>query len=83
MTPIQILKHLNSQWCPLVVHAKKKLKQDYYTKWDGDTHLTAFGKRLEDNQTKIKHFSISISNKDKLQFYLEQSMHPTPLTRKR
>jgi hypothetical protein len=23
MTPIQLLKHLNSQWCPLDIHAKK------------------------------------------------------------
>jgi hypothetical protein len=72
VTPIQILKHLNSRWCPLDIHAKKKLKQDYYTKWDDEIHLTAFGKRLDDKQTRIECFGITISNKDKLQFYLEQ-----------
>jgi hypothetical protein len=72
VTPIQIITHLNSQWCPLDTHTKKKLKQDYYAKWDGNTHLTAFGKRLDDNQRKIMCFGISISNEDKLQFYLEQ-----------
>ncbi len=25
-TPIQILEHLNSRWCPLNVHAKKNLR---------------------------------------------------------
>jgi hypothetical protein len=30
MTPIQILKHLNIQWCPLDVHAKKQLKVEFY-----------------------------------------------------
>ncbi len=71
-TPIQLLKHLNSQWCLLDIHAKKKLKQDYYTKWDNKIHLTAFEKRLDDNQTCIEHVGITISNEDKLQFYLEQ-----------
>ena len=32
----------------------------------------AFGKRLNNNQVRIKHFGITISGKDKLQFYLKQ-----------
>jgi predicted phage tail protein len=32
----------------------------------------AFGKRLDDDQIRIKRFGITISDKDKLQFYLEQ-----------
>ena len=42
--PIQILNHLNTRWCPLDVHAKKIIKAEYWTEWDGDMHLTAFGK---------------------------------------
>jgi hypothetical protein len=42
----------------------------YYKEWDGEIHLTAFGKRLDDNQVRIERFGITISNKDKLQFYL-------------
>ena len=76
MTPIQLLEHLNSRWCPLDVHTKKKLKQNYYTKWDNEIHLTTFGKRLDDKQMHIKHFGITTSDKDKLQFYLEQ-MYPS------
>jgi hypothetical protein len=72
MTSIQLLKHLNSQWCPLDVHAKKKLKQDYYTEWDNEIHLTTFRKRLDDKQMCIQSFGITIFNEDKLQFYLEQ-----------
>jgi len=48
-TPIQILQHLESRWCPLDVHAKKNLCLAYYTEWDSEIHLTAFGKRLDDN----------------------------------
>jgi hypothetical protein len=35
-------------------------------------HLTAFGKRLDNDQVRSKQYGITISNKDKLQFYLEQ-----------
>ncbi len=69
-TPIQILEHLNSQWCPLNVHAKKNLRIAYYAEWDREQHLTAFGKRLNNNQVRIEQFGITISNKDKLQFHL-------------
>jgi hypothetical protein len=72
MTPIQLLEHLNSRWCLLSINAKKKLKQDYYNKWDDKIHLTTSGKRLDDKQTCIEYFGITISNEDKLQFYLEQ-----------
>ncbi len=50
ITPFQILEHLNNRWCPLDIKAKKALKDMYYTKWDGDKHHTAFGKRLDDDQ---------------------------------
>jgi hypothetical protein len=50
ITPHQILKHLNNRWCPLDVQAKKVLKKEYYTKWDANKHLTAFGKCLNDDQ---------------------------------
>jgi hypothetical protein len=35
-------------------------------------HLTAFGKHLNDDQLRIKRYGITISNKDKLQFYLKK-----------
>jgi hypothetical protein len=44
----------------------------YYEEWDGKIHLTAFGKHLNDDQVRIERFGITISDKDKLQFYLEQ-----------
>jgi hypothetical protein len=50
ITPYQILKHLNTRWCPLDLKAKKELKTAYYTKWEHTIeHLTAFTKRLDDN----------------------------------
>jgi hypothetical protein len=50
ITPYQILEHLNDHWCPLDIQAKKALKQAYYTKWDSDEHLMAFGNRLNNDQ---------------------------------
>jgi hypothetical protein len=71
-TPIHILEHLDTRWCPLDVHAEKNLRLAYYTEWDNEIHLTAFGKRLDDDQIRIKRFGITISDEDKLQFYLKQ-----------
>ena len=71
-TLYQILNHLDTVWCSLNVQAKKKLKDAYFTKWDKHKHLTAFGKRLDDNQTSLMRSNITISDEDKLQFYLEQ-----------
>jgi hypothetical protein len=81
-TPIQILQHLDTQWCLLNVHAKKNLRMAYYEEWDGKIHLTAFGKRLDNDQVRIKHFGITISDKDKLLFYLEQMYASNHLDKK-
>jgi hypothetical protein len=72
VTPFQILEHLNDCWCPLGVKAKKALKDVYYTKWDGNKHLTTFGKRLDNDQRALIRSNVTIADKDKLQFYLEQ-----------
>jgi hypothetical protein len=72
-TPIQILKHLNTRWCPLNVRAKKQLKAEFYANWDSSImHITAFGLKLDKEQKQLELLGILISNKDKLQFYMEQ-----------
>ncbi len=41
--------------------------------WDtSNMHLTAFGMKLDKDQNRLNRLGIVISNKDKLQFYLEQ-----------
>ena len=55
--------------------AKKELKKSYYTKWDhahAVEHLTAFGKRLDDDQRYLVRSDVTIAYDDKLQFYLEE-----------
>ena len=73
-TPIQILEHLDTRWCPLDVQACKILKKEFYSNWDSSskTHLTAFGMKLDKEQSWLDHLVIVISDEDKLQFYLEQ-----------
>ena len=72
ITPYQILEHLNNRWCPLNVKVKKELKKAYYAKWDhAFEHLTAFGKRLDDDQCSLVRSDGTIANDNKLQFYLE------------
>jgi hypothetical protein len=73
ITPYQILEHLNNRWCPLDVKAKKELKTAYYMKWEHTVeHLTAFGKRLDDNQRALVQSDVTIADDDKIQFYLEE-----------
>ena len=73
ITPYQILEHLNNRWCPVDIKAKKEPKKAYYTKWDHAVeHLTAFGKRLDDNQRSLIRSVVTIVDDDKLQFYLEE-----------
>ena len=53
-TPIQILVHLNTRWCPLDVQACKILKKEFYTGWDSsDTHIIAFGMKLDKEQNRL------------------------------
>ena len=53
--------------------AKKELKKAYYTKWDHAVkHLTAFGKRLNDDQGSLLQSDVTIADDDKLQFYLDE-----------
>jgi hypothetical protein len=72
ITPFQILEHVNNRWCPLDVQAKKELRKAYYTKWDSSEHLTAFGKRLDNDQHALVQSNVTIAKDDKLQFYLEE-----------
>ncbi len=44
----------------------------YYTKWDDDKHLTAFRKCLDKDQRAFVCSDVTITDKDKLQFYLEE-----------
>ena len=71
--PLSKSSNISTQkWCPIDIHAKKNLRMAYYEEWDKEIHLKVFGKCLIDNQIRIKLFEITISYKDKLQFYLEQ-----------
>jgi len=55
------------------VKAKKELKMVYYTKWVHTVeHLTAFGKQLDDDQRALVRLDVTITDDDKLQFYLEE-----------
>ncbi len=44
----------------------------YYTKWDGDKDLTAFRKHLNNDQRVLVRSDVTIVDKDKLKFYLEE-----------
>jgi hypothetical protein len=69
-TPIQILEHLDTRWCPLDVQARKLLKAEFHANWDSTVmHLTAFGMKLDKEQARINRLGVIISDKDKLQLH--------------
>jgi hypothetical protein len=58
-----------SAWCT----RKEQLKAEFYADWDSSImHITAFGLKLDKEQKRLELLGILISNKDKLQFYMEQ-----------
>ena len=48
------------------------MKASYYEKWNPTNHSPDFGKRLDEDQAQLAISNITISNEDKLQFYIEQ-----------
>ena len=50
----------------------KQMKKEYYEPWDPQEHITEFVKRLNDDQSALAANGITISNDDKLQFFIEQ-----------
>ncbi len=82
-TPIEILEHLDKQWCPLDVWAQKLLKADFFVNWNSTVvHLTAFGMKLDKEEACIDRLRVVISNEDKLQFYMEQIYAPDCFNKK-
>ena len=48
------------------------MKASYYEKWNPTNHITDFGKRLNKDQAQLAISNITISNADKLKFYIGQ-----------
>ena len=66
-TPIQILEHLDTRWCPLDIRARKQLKSQLYMDWDSSiTHISNFGLKLDEEQQQLILLGIIISDEDKL-----------------
>ena len=62
-TPIQILEHLDTRWCPLDVRARMLLKAEFHDNWDSTVmHLTAFGMKLDKEQARIDRLGVVISD---------------------
>ena len=47
------------------------MKEEYHEPWNQIDHITDFGIRLDKEQEHLADNNIAISDKDKLQFYIE------------
>ena len=62
-SPIHVLEHLDTHWCPLDVQVRKMLKKEFYTDWDtSNTHLTAFGMKLNKEQNRLDRLGHLVYN---------------------
>ena len=72
VTIVEYFEHLDAKWCKIDTNTIKQMKKEYYEPWDPIDHITEFSKRLNDEQEELATNSISISEEDKLQFFIEQ-----------
>ena len=70
----QYFQHLDAKWCKLDVGVIKEMKDHYYRGWTltDNEEISAFIKRLTDDQVALALDNIVISDTDKLQHFLEQ-----------
>ena len=53
------------------------MKAAYYDKWSQEKHIKVFGKMLNDEKTDLVGANITITDKYKLQFYIEHMYDST------
>ena len=72
--PITFITHLETRHVTLDTMVIGQLKSKYFRGWDGEEHINSFGIRLNREQRKLGSYnpSITISDEDKNQHYLEQ-----------
>ena len=63
-------KHLVEKWCKIDTSTIKQMKKEYYEPWDPEEHIIEFVKRLNDDQDALEANGITISNDDKIQFFI-------------
>ena len=69
----EYINHLDKKWCKLTMAVIKRMKEEYYQLWHFDTeHITDFIQWLDEDQQRLTNNSITISDKDKMQHFVEQ-----------
>ena len=72
VTPRMFIEHLESKWVFLDEMQKQQLKDDYVRGWDTDEHISAFVRRLSEDQRNLGHDGIIISDVDKNQHFVNE-----------
>ena len=70
--PQDFIEHLETKWVFLDKIHVQQLKDEYYKKWSADEHISAFARRLNEDQEKLASDGVTISNVDKNQHYMMQ-----------
>jgi hypothetical protein len=83
-TPIQILEHLDTRWCPLDVRARRLLKAEFHADWDSTVmHLTAFGMKPTKNKRTSTDSGLSSATKTNSNSTWSKSTRQTVSTKRK
>ena len=72
VTPRMFIEHLESKWVFLDEMLKQQLKDEFVRGWEPDEHISAFARRLNDDQEKLAFDGIIISDVDKNQHFVNE-----------
>ena len=72
LLPWDFITHLETKWVFLDEMQIQQLKDKYKKGWRPNEHISAFARRLNENQAKLATDGITISDVDKNQHYMLQ-----------
>ena len=70
--PRDFITHLESKWVFLDEMQKQQLKDEYVKGWATDEHISAFARRLNEDQKKLASDRIIISDVNKNQHFMNE-----------
>ena len=70
--PKQYIDHLENVWCSLDATAIRELRKEYVKPWNQEVHISAFGKALNREQTRLQAEGITINDTTKFEHYIAE-----------
>ena len=80
---LDYLEHLTTRWCRMTVTLRDKLKKHYFRGWNlEEEHITAFAKRLDNEQADLAIAEVEVTDLEKRDHYVLQMLAADKFDRK-